>query len=247
MKKTDEDHSVTESKEVNEPLGEKGSETVSSGNEEQLQKEESFQEIFESSIKDLKEGEVIQGEVIQITPDHIIVDVGYKSEGRIPVAEFQDMKGQLKVGEGDKVYVYLEEWEDSEKAYGELVQKYTDENGNPIEIPRNASGDAWIPSPPENFTSYTRAPNKYRTKGLTYTTFFTGEGDYNCEQMIFPTPSSFIIQGVIPGNIHFNFYSRTQSQSVKEILHDGQNITESGIVIQSGDKIENVTIVIKKR
>ena len=76
--------------------------------------------------------------------------------------------------------------------------KFVDENGNPIEIPRNASGDAWIPSPPENFTSYTRAPNKYRTKGLTYTTFFTGEGDYNCEQMIFPTPSSFIIQGVIP-------------------------------------------------
>jgi hypothetical protein len=29
-------------------------------------------------------------------------------------------------------YEYLDEWEDSEKAYGDLIKKYTDENGNPI-------------------------------------------------------------------------------------------------------------------
>jgi len=118
MEKSNEHHSAAESKEVKEPLGEEGSENVSSENKEQLQEEESFQDIFENSIKDLKVGEVIQGEVIQITSDYVIVDVGYKSEGRIPVSEFQAEKGKPTIKEGEKVYVYLEEWEDEN---GEIV------------------------------------------------------------------------------------------------------------------------------
>jgi len=118
MEKSNEHHVAAESKKDKELLSEEGNENMSSEDKEQLQEEESFQDIFENSIKDLKVGEVIQGEVIQITPDFIIVDVGYKSEGRIPVSEFKDMKGELTVKENDKVYVYLEEWEDEN---GEIV------------------------------------------------------------------------------------------------------------------------------
>ena len=118
MEKPNEHHVAAESKKDKELLSEEGNENMSSEDKEQLQEEESFQDIFENSIKDLKVGEVIQGEVIQITPDFIIVDVGYKSEGRIPVSEFKDMKGELTVKENDKVYVYLEEWEDEN---GEIV------------------------------------------------------------------------------------------------------------------------------
>ena len=118
MEKSNEHHAAAESKKDEEILSEEGNGNVSPEDKEQLQEEESFQEIFENSIKDLKVGEVIQGEVIQITPDYIIVDVGYKSEGRIPVSEFKDMKGELTVKENDKVYVYLEEWEDEN---GEIV------------------------------------------------------------------------------------------------------------------------------
>lgn len=118
MENYDEHRSAAKLKDVKEPVQGERVENVSSSDKEQTQGEESFQEIFENSIKNLKEGEIIQGEVIQSTPDYVIVDVGYKSEGRIPVSEFQDGKGQLTVKVGDKVYVYLEEWEDEN---GEIV------------------------------------------------------------------------------------------------------------------------------
>jgi len=94
------------------------SENVSSSDGEEEKEEKSFQEIFENSIKNLREGEIIQGEVIQSTPEYVIVDVGYKSEGRIAISEFQNEKGEMTVKVGDKVYVYLEEWEDED---GEIV------------------------------------------------------------------------------------------------------------------------------
>ena len=77
-----------------------------------------FQEILDSTIKDLKEGEIVQGEIIQVTQDHVIVDVGYKSEGRIPIAQFKDREGNVTVKVGDSVRVYLEQWEDDD---GEIV------------------------------------------------------------------------------------------------------------------------------
>ncbi len=77
-----------------------------------------FQEILDSTIKDLKEGEIVQGEIIQVTQDHVIVDVGYKSEGRIPIAQFKDREGNVTVKVGDSVQVYLEQWEDDD---GEIV------------------------------------------------------------------------------------------------------------------------------
>jgi len=118
MKNYDEVSSETKSKDVKEdPLVEKSG----GGSSDDTRKEgedASFKEIFENSIKSLKEGEVIQGEVIQTTPEYVIVDVGYKSEGRIPTSEFRDEKGQLTIKVGDKIYVYLEEWEDEN---GEIV------------------------------------------------------------------------------------------------------------------------------
>jgi len=77
-----------------------------------------FQEILDSTIKDLKEGEIVRGEIIQVTQDHVIVDVGYKSEGRIPIAQFKDREGNVTVKVGDSVRVYLEQWEDDD---GEIV------------------------------------------------------------------------------------------------------------------------------
>jgi len=118
MKHHDEIITDVKSTGVKEPSESKGSECATSSEEGQLRDEESFQEIFESSVKDLKEGEIIQGQVIQITPDYVIVDVGYKSEGRIPIAEFFDSKRQVTVKVGEKVYVFLEEWEDED---GEIV------------------------------------------------------------------------------------------------------------------------------
>ncbi|AKU91534.1 30S ribosomal protein S1 [Vulgatibacter incomptus] len=76
--------------------------------------EESFAELFEASLKErggegvLKEGEVVKGTVIQVTKDFAIVDVGYKSEGQVPLAEFTNAKGETLVKVGDPVEVLLE-------------------------------------------------------------------------------------------------------------------------------------------
>jgi len=73
----------------------------------------SFAELFEESLKDgkIQIGEVAKGRVIQITPDYVVVDVGYKSEGQIPVAEFMDHEHNLTIKEGDSVDVFVEDWE----------------------------------------------------------------------------------------------------------------------------------------
>jgi len=73
--------------------------------------EESFEKIFEESIKSMQDGEVVQGKVLQITNDYVIIDVGYKSEGQIPIQEFYDSDNQFAVQVGDTIDVLIEDWE----------------------------------------------------------------------------------------------------------------------------------------
>lgn len=75
---------------------------------------EDFAKLYEESIKDLREREVVTGTVVGISQDGVLVDVGYKSEGIIPRVQFQDESGELTVAEGDTVEVFLEKKEDSE-------------------------------------------------------------------------------------------------------------------------------------
>ena len=81
-------------------------------------KEESFQELYEESLKSIKEGEVVRGNVIQVTDDYVMVDIGYKSEGQIRISEFTDEKGKVTAKVGDQVDVLLEYHEDEN---GEIV------------------------------------------------------------------------------------------------------------------------------
>ena len=72
--------------------------------------DEDFAALFEESLKreDIKEGEIVRGRVIQITKDHVVVDIGYKSEGQVAIAEFTAPDGQVTIKEGDPIEVYLE-------------------------------------------------------------------------------------------------------------------------------------------
>src|SRR3989338_7296523 len=56
----------------------------------------SLEELYNRSIKIIKEGQVITGRIVSIKPKDVLVDVGFKSEGVIPIAEFS--KEDLKVG-----------------------------------------------------------------------------------------------------------------------------------------------------
>jgi small subunit ribosomal protein S1 len=73
--------------------------------------EESFEKIFEESMKSMQDGEVVQGKVLQITNGYVIIDVGYKSEGQIPLQEFYDGDNKLAVQVGDTIDVLIEDWE----------------------------------------------------------------------------------------------------------------------------------------
>ncbi len=63
--------------------------------------------------KRVARGQVVTGEILKIGDDEIIVDVGYKTEGVIPRAEFQDIAGNLTVKVGEKVEVSIERMSDS--------------------------------------------------------------------------------------------------------------------------------------
>ena len=72
-------------------------------------------DMYDATIKDIKEGEVVQGTVIGVTRDDVIVDVGFKSEGIIPMSEFTQ---PINIKMGDEIEVYLEQIEDSN---GQLI------------------------------------------------------------------------------------------------------------------------------
>jgi small subunit ribosomal protein S1 len=74
---------------------------------------ESFEQMLEESLsaRKVQTDEVAQGRIIQITADYVIVDVGCKSEGQIPIEEFKDADGNMTVKVGDKVDVFIEGWE----------------------------------------------------------------------------------------------------------------------------------------
>lgn len=61
----------------------------------------------------LTEGEIIRGRVIKVTPSDVVVDIGYKSEGLLPVTEVTGFDGQVKVKRGDEIEVFVERLEDS--------------------------------------------------------------------------------------------------------------------------------------
>jgi small subunit ribosomal protein S1 len=79
---------------------------------------ESFQELYEESLKSIKEGEVLRGTIIQMTDEYAMVDIGYKSEGQISLSEFADEEGKIVAKVGDEVDVLLEHREDEN---GEIV------------------------------------------------------------------------------------------------------------------------------
>jgi small subunit ribosomal protein S1 len=61
----------------------------------------------------LAEGEIVKGRVIKVTPSDVVVDIGYKSEGLLPVSEVTGFDGQVRVKRGDEIEVFIERFEDS--------------------------------------------------------------------------------------------------------------------------------------
>src|SRR4030043_717811 len=54
---------------------------------------ESFQALYEESLQEVQEGEVVHGRVIHIGPEFVTVDIGFKSEGQVALREFLSKDG----------------------------------------------------------------------------------------------------------------------------------------------------------
>jgi small subunit ribosomal protein S1 len=71
--------------------------------------------MYDETIADIREGEVVKGKVMGVGRDEVIVDVGFKSEGVIPIGEFSE---PINIKVGDDVEVFLDAMEDQN---GQLI------------------------------------------------------------------------------------------------------------------------------
>ena len=107
--------------EVETPADETASEDASDASEESLEpmSAESLEEAYDNSIKAFTDGEIVKGVVVDVTRDEVMIDIGFKSEGYIPAAEFEPGDNDLPgVKVGDEIDVYIVRREDSE---GQIV------------------------------------------------------------------------------------------------------------------------------
>src|SRR5271167_4732127 len=69
---------------------------------------ETFEQEQAQTEAALNEEQIVTGTVLKVTPQYVVVDIGYKSEGVVPVAELQDHEGNVRVQRGDEIAVMRE-------------------------------------------------------------------------------------------------------------------------------------------
>ncbi|WP_291787471.1 30S ribosomal protein S1 [Cecembia sp.] len=79
------------------------------------EKRAEMEALYEGTLNEITEKEVIKGTVVGINDKDIIINIGFKSDGLVPASEFRDVP-ELKIG--DEVEVFIEEQENS---LGQLV------------------------------------------------------------------------------------------------------------------------------
>ncbi len=82
-------------------------------------------EKYQFSAKEIAPGKIVKGKVIKITPNHVLVDIGFKSEGVIPLEDFEDSQEPGKIRLGDAVEALLEK-ADFREGYLVLSKKRAD-------------------------------------------------------------------------------------------------------------------------
>ena len=81
--------------------------------------DEELEKLYEESVKDLVPDTLLQGKVLRFVADEVVIDVGCKSEGTVPLREFSDPSS---VDIGDTVEVLLEAVEDETRPHGGALQ-----------------------------------------------------------------------------------------------------------------------------
>ena len=118
---------------------------------------EDFASALESFTTEAEEGEgeerIIKGTVLKLTPTHVVVDIGAKSEGMLPLSEALDHEGKPKFQPGDPIDVIREKGEAEEgyinlshqraqrlRAWDEIEKAYTEKKAIPATVVERIKG-----------------------------------------------------------------------------------------------------------
>ena len=92
--------------------------TAKDNMENQFDGEENFADMLggylNSDMGDLEEGAIVKGEIVAIESEHVLVNVGFKSEGQISAEEFRDAQGNITAVVGESIDVYVERKNDGD-------------------------------------------------------------------------------------------------------------------------------------
>jgi small subunit ribosomal protein S1 len=85
------------------------------GEEYSRDRKKELQSMYDDNLTDITENEVIKGRIVSISDRDVVLDIGFKSDGLVPLNEFRDLD---EINPGDEVEVYVENQEDSN---GQLI------------------------------------------------------------------------------------------------------------------------------
>jgi len=68
-------------------------------------------EVYQRKMATFSEGDIVRGKVLKVTPGEVVVDIGYKSEGILPISEVTDYAGHVGVKAGEDIDVFIERLE----------------------------------------------------------------------------------------------------------------------------------------
>jgi small subunit ribosomal protein S1 len=96
-------------------LGKSAKKSSTPGSHESGDSMEDVIDLYEESFRRFAEGEVVTGRITSVDRDHVLVDIGYKSEGQIRISEFKDDEGNIAANVGDVIEVMVEWWDEDEE------------------------------------------------------------------------------------------------------------------------------------
>ncbi len=113
-------------------------------------KDNNLKDMYEGSFGTLKEGEIIKGRILKVLGNSVIVDLGFKSEGIIPLDEFRNRE---EAKEGKEIFVFLERLEnrqgipviskrraDFKMVWDTIREKYEKEEPVPAVVKKKVKG-----------------------------------------------------------------------------------------------------------